>query len=230
MSSEIRGGVVECVDCCPRSPPAGRDSLSDTVQLPVAPVIAASAYILRVSCTTSALSGDKGSFWDRGTIAKAFSQLDSALQCDFNRGGMDSLSVAVVGSDGSLYEGFWGQRRANESDIGEGTTVDRHSIYRVTTILRRDDPISSVCPEFKYNKYYAPITFRSLMSHTSGLGADLPPGNAQGYWPKSLFGRGPPGYNDRDFPSYQELFDGIAQNRPVVAPYTYPVYLNTGNG
>ena len=62
----------------------------------------------------------------------------------------------------------------------------------------------------------------------SGLGADLPPGNAQGYWPKSLFGRGPPGYNGRDFPSYQELFDGIAQNRPVVAPYTYPVYSNTG--
>ena len=69
-------------------------------------------------------------------LQKAFNQLDSALQRDFNRGGMDSLSVAVVGSDGSLYEGFWGQRRANESDIGEGTTVDRHSIYRVASISK----------------------------------------------------------------------------------------------
>ncbi|KAG8221411.1 beta-lactamase/transpeptidase-like protein [Butyriboletus roseoflavus] len=178
-------------------------------------------------------------------LQKAFGQLDSALQRDFDRGGIDSLSVAVVGSDGSLYEGFWGQRRANESDTGEDTTVDRHSIYRIASIsklftaletlilrdrgaLQLDDPISSVCPEFQYNKYYAPITFRTLMSHMSGIGRDLPPGNAQGHWPTSLFGRGPPVYNGRDFPSRQEVFDGIAQSRPVVAPYTYPVYSNTG--
>lgn len=96
------------------------------------------------------------------------------------------------------------------------------------TLLRRDDPVSSVCPEFQYNKYYAPITFRALMSHMSGIGRDLPPGNARGHWPKSLFGRGPPGYNGLEFPSHQEVFDGVARSHPIVAPYTYPVYSNTG--
>lgn len=69
-------------------------------------------------------------------LQKAFSQLDSVLQRDFDQGGMNSLSVAVVGSDGSLYEGFWGKRRANESDVGEDVTVDRYSIYRVASISK----------------------------------------------------------------------------------------------
>lgn len=69
-------------------------------------------------------------------LQKAFNQLDSVLQRDFDQGGIDSFSVAVVGSDGSLYEGFWGKRRANESDVGEDTTVDRHSIYRVASISK----------------------------------------------------------------------------------------------
>ena len=66
------------------------------------------------------------------------------------------------------------------------------------------------------------------MSHMSGIGRDLPPGNAHGHWPNSIFGWGPPGHNGLEFPSHQEVFDGIAQSRPVVAPYTYPVYSNTG--
>lgn len=69
-------------------------------------------------------------------LQKAFNQLDSVLQRDFDQGGIDSLSVAVVGSDGSLYEAFWGKRRANESDVGEDITVDRHSIYRLASISK----------------------------------------------------------------------------------------------
>ncbi|KAN0082374.1 Beta-lactamase/transpeptidase-like protein [Tylopilus felleus] len=178
-------------------------------------------------------------------LQKAFGLLGSVLQRYFYQGRIDSLSVAVVGSKGSLYEGFWGTRRANESDAGEDTKVNKHSIYRVASIsklftaletlvlrdrgvLKLDDHISSVCPEFQYNKYYAPVTFRTLMSHMSGIGRDLPPGNAKGHWPTSLFGGGPPGYNGLEFPSRQEVFDGIAKSRPVVPPYTYPVYSNAG--
>jgi CubicO group peptidase (beta-lactamase class C family) len=69
-------------------------------------------------------------------LQEAFGQLDSVLQRYFDQGGIDSLSVAVVGSEGSLYEGFWGTRRANESDVGEDTTVDRHSIYRLASISK----------------------------------------------------------------------------------------------
>lgn len=69
-------------------------------------------------------------------LQKAFGRLDSVLQRYFDQGGIDSLGVAVVGSEGSLYEGFWGKRRANESDGGQGTTVDRHSIYRLASISK----------------------------------------------------------------------------------------------
>ena len=69
-------------------------------------------------------------------LRKAFGQLDSVLQRYFDQGEINSLSVAVVGSEGSLYEGFWGMRRANESDVGEDTTVDRHSIYRLASISK----------------------------------------------------------------------------------------------
>ena len=92
----------------------------------------------------------------------------------------------------------------------------------------RDDPIVSVLPEFEYNEYYAPITFRALMTHMSGIGRDLPAGSAQGHWPKSLFGRGPPSYNGLEFPSRQQVLDGVAKSRPIAPPYTYPVYSNTG--
>ena len=66
-------------------------------------------------------------------LQKAFGQLDSVLQRYFDQGGIDSLSVAVVGSEGSLYESFLGTRRANESDVG---TVDRYSIYRLASISK----------------------------------------------------------------------------------------------
>lgn len=66
------------------------------------------------------------------------------------------------------------------------------------------------------------------MTHMSGIGRDLPPGNARGHWPKTLFGGGPPTYNGLDFPSHQQVLHGVAKSRPVVAPYTYPAYSNTG--
>lgn len=48
--------------------------------------------------------------------SKHSNKLDSVLQRQFNQGGIDSLSVAIVSSEGSLYEGFLGKRRVNESD------------------------------------------------------------------------------------------------------------------
>lgn len=69
-------------------------------------------------------------------LREAIDQLEYALQCQFDQGGIDSLSVAVVGSEGSLYEGFWGRRRANESDGWHNATVDRNSIYRIASISK----------------------------------------------------------------------------------------------
>ncbi|KAH7914552.1 beta-lactamase/transpeptidase-like protein [Hygrophoropsis aurantiaca] len=179
------------------------------------------------------------------TMVKTFDTLENVLQNRFSLGGLDSLSVAVVGSNGSLFEGFWGRRRANETNDEEYKKVNRDSVYRVASIsklftaletlilrdrgiLNLDDPVSKVLPEFTYHSFYAPITYRSLMSHMSGLGVDWPPGDASAGWPRSLDGRGPPIFNGLPFPSHQDVFDVIAITPPVLQPYTFPVYSNTG--
>lgn len=66
------------------------------------------------------------------------------------------------------------------------------------------------------------------MSHMSGLGRDWPPGSAVNAWPGSLEGTGPGWYNGLPFPSNEEFWDGIAQNRLIAPPYTVPSYSNTG--
>ncbi|EGN94877.1 hypothetical protein SERLA73DRAFT_77610 [Serpula lacrymans var. lacrymans S7.3] len=67
-------------------------------------------------------------------ISSAAQKLDSVLSLQFsalNESGVDSISVAVVTSNGSVYEGFWGVKRANETDAALRGTVDRNSIYRL---------------------------------------------------------------------------------------------------
>ncbi|KAH7922968.1 beta-lactamase/transpeptidase-like protein [Leucogyrophana mollusca] len=178
-------------------------------------------------------------------LKQALLNLDTALTTRFKEGGIDSLSVAIVASNGSLYESFWGPLRANETDQDKRGTVDRHSIYRLASlskvsttmetlilrdrgVLSLDEPISRVFPRLVYNRDEGPITYRQLMSHMSGLGRDLPPGDASQAWPTSLGGGGPPPENGRPFPTLEDIFKAISANQPVVPPYTYPVYSNTG--
>ncbi|KAH9947539.1 beta-lactamase/transpeptidase-like protein [Amylocystis lapponica] len=153
--------------------------------------------------------------------------------------------MAVVTSAGSLHEGFWGVRRANETDEKIRGMVDRHSIYRLASIsklftsletfilrdrgvLDLDDPIHKVLPQFPYDPVQGPVTYRQLMSHMSGLGRDWPAGDASKSWPKSLDGSGPPGFNGLPFPSFETFMESFKHHDVVMPQYTYPVYCNTG--
>ncbi|EGN94876.1 hypothetical protein SERLA73DRAFT_96244 [Serpula lacrymans var. lacrymans S7.3] len=155
------------------------------------------------------------------------------------------MSVAVVTSDGPIYDGFWGLLRANETEDENQRAVDRHTIYRLASIsklttvletyilrdrgaLNLDDPVKKFLPQLSYTPEDDPLTFRQLMSHMSGLGRDWPPGDSSKAWPKSLDGAGPPHYNGLPFPSHEQFFDAIAHNQLIVPPYTYPIYSNTG--
>ncbi|KAI5116363.1 hypothetical protein M0805_001373 [Coniferiporia weirii] len=182
---------------------------------------------------------------DHPVLREAARNFDRDLEDWFNKSDVDSIAIAVVSSGGSVYEGFRGALRANETDETERGTVDRDSIYRLasisklftsleTLILRDkgvvnlDDSLSKIFPQFRYTPNDDPITLRQLMSHISGLGRDWPPGSAVNVWPGSLEGTGPGWYNGLPFPSNEEFMDGIARNCLVAPPYTVPSYSNTG--
>ena len=78
-------------------------------------------------------------------------------------------------------------------------------------------------------RYKTPMSLYQLVTHTSGLGRDWPPGTVTG-WPDSLFGGGPPPTNGHPFPSHQSLFDAIAKHHLVSPPGSYPAYSNTATG
>ncbi|KAI0079040.1 beta-lactamase/transpeptidase-like protein [Panus rudis PR-1116 ss-1] len=191
---------------------------------------------------------------DHPAIRRATDALDRFFTTRFSKGDIDSLSVAVVTSNGTLYEKNFGVIRGNESDTSPPTTS--HSVYRIASvaklftalegfILERrgiiswDDPVSKYLPNLKYrldgldpNKpglslTDTPLTLYQLATHTSGLGRDWPPGTVAG-WPHDMFGVGPPPTNGHPFPSHQDLFDAIARHHLTSPPSAYPAYSNTG--
>ncbi|PIL32219.1 hypothetical protein GSI_05464 [Ganoderma sinense ZZ0214-1] len=174
----------------------------------------------------------------------------------FSKGDIDSLSIAVVTSGGVLFEKNWGVTRGNESATSPPTTS--HSQYRIASVsklftaleglileergvLSWADPVDKYFEDFQYRldgldpqhpvqpRETTPMTLRQLVTHTSGLGRDWPPGTVT-EWPESLFGGGPPPTNGHPFPSHQALFDAIAKHHLTSPPGSYPAYSNTGTG
>lgn len=75
-------------------------------------------------------------FNEDARIRKAAHDLNEALTARFNEGGLDSVAVAVVTAEGSVYEGFWGVQRANETDKSKQGAIDRHTVYRLASISK----------------------------------------------------------------------------------------------
>lgn len=71
---------------------------------------------------------------DHLDIQKASNRLGHALTKRFARGDIDSLSVAVVSSDGVLFESNYGLTRGNESDSSPLVTSD--SMYRIASVAK----------------------------------------------------------------------------------------------
>ena len=67
-------------------------------------------------------------------IRKAAQSVDDFFTRRFSRGDIDSLSVAVVTSSGTLYEKNFGVMRGNESDTSPPT--NSHSMYRIASVSK----------------------------------------------------------------------------------------------
>ncbi|KAL5508717.1 hypothetical protein ACEPAG_4802 [Sanghuangporus baumii] len=192
---------------------------------------------------------------DHPLIKGASARLDKFLSNRYSIGDIDSLSFAVVTSDGPVFEKNFGVMRGNESNSPATTS---HSMYRLASVsklftvfegllleqkgaLSWDDPVTKYLPDFKYRldgfdpsqptppRSQAPITLFQLASHMSGLGRDWPPGTVSG-WPFNLTGGGPPPTNGLPFPSHRALFEAIKKHHLTSLPYNYPAYSNTGTG
>ncbi|KAJ7781723.1 beta-lactamase/transpeptidase-like protein [Mycena maculata] len=171
------------------------------------------------------------------------------LESRFSKKDIDSLSVAVVSSNGVLFEANYGVMRGNESGTSPATTSD--SMYRIASVSKLftvleghilaekgviswDDPVNKYLPDFKprldaTSATEPSVTLFQLANHMSGLGRDWPPGNVAN-WPKDLFGAGPPPTNGLPFPDHASLFRAIEKNPLVSHPYAIPGYSNTGIG
>lgn len=73
---------------------------------------------------------------NHSAIVAAVKSVDKALGSFYNKGGIDSITVAVVTPFGSIYEAFWGSIRANETMESERGTPDRNTIYRLASISK----------------------------------------------------------------------------------------------
>lgn len=67
---------------------------------------------------------------------RAIIKLQRYVNHFYEQSDLDSLSIAVVTPSGSIYEGFWGPLRANETDQSLRGAVDRHSIYRLASLSK----------------------------------------------------------------------------------------------
>ncbi|KAJ7840750.1 beta-lactamase/transpeptidase-like protein [Mycena leptocephala] len=188
---------------------------------------------------------------DNPLIRTASLRTGQFLESRFSKKDIDSLSVAVVSSDGVLFEANYGVMRGNESGTSLATNSD--SMYRIASVSKLftvleghilaekgviswDDPVKKYLPDFKprldsssLSSVELPVTLFQLATHMSGLGRDWPPGNVAN-WPKDLFGAGPPPTNGLPFPDHASLFRAIEKNPLVSHPYAIPGYSNTGIG
>ncbi len=67
-------------------------------------------------------------------VRKGVDAVESFFTTRFSKGDIDSLSVAVVTSNGPLYERNFGVIRGNESDTSPPTTS--HSMYRIASVSK----------------------------------------------------------------------------------------------
>ena len=71
---------------------------------------------------------------DHPAVRKATEKLHQYFNDRFAQGDIDSLSVAVVTSNGTLYEGNFGVMRGNETATSAPT--NRHSMYRIASVSK----------------------------------------------------------------------------------------------
>lgn len=69
-------------------------------------------------------------------IQSASRDLETQLSKRFEEGDIESLAIAVVTSEGSIYEGTFGVVRANETDEVKRGRVTRDTVYRLASVSK----------------------------------------------------------------------------------------------
>lgn len=93
---------------------------------------------------------------DHALIATASKLLDNFLSARFSKGDIDSLSVAVITSEGPLFEKNWGVMRGNESG-SLPTTSD--SMYRIASVSKLFTVLEGLILEQKHALSWCVLTY-----------------------------------------------------------------------
>jgi CubicO group peptidase (beta-lactamase class C family) len=168
------------------------------------------------------LSGGSGAqaFESRGLAAEMEKLIDITLQ----NGKIPSASVALVSGEGIIWSGavgysnLWAGTKAQTDTVYLiGSTFKTMSMYGLLRLMEQgrfqlDDPVQGNLPdiEIRENDPHMPVTFRHLLTHTSGLPAD--------YGPHPVWG------NTVPLPLEDYLKKSLRLTQP---PLTKTVYSNT---
>ncbi|RUS16745.1 beta-lactamase/transpeptidase-like protein [Endogone sp. FLAS-F59071] len=169
-------------------------------------------------------------------IRRAVIKIDALLARHAKRDDVDALSVSVVLGEKVLFAKGYGVKKANETDIGIGGTVNQDTVFRIASITKLfvtlqllvlrdqglvglDDELKKFYPEFEIGTALDPhpdddddprITLGSLASYLSGLPRDM-----------NTFT-----LSKAEAEAY--VLERLKHERLVVPPYTFPVYSNLG--
>ena len=73
---------------------------------------------------------------DNPKLVAANLEFQKALATRFGDGDIDSLALAVVTSEGSIFEATFGVARANETDVELRGEVTRDTVYRLASVTK----------------------------------------------------------------------------------------------
>ena len=163
---------------------------------------------------------------DNAEYLAALRLLEAEIEGDLTRRIVPGLSIAVIhGADPVWARGF------GHTDLAAGTPAEAETIYAVGSItklftatmlmqlrdagrLRLDDPVQDYLPDIKVPRRHpgaAQITFRHLVTHTSGLTKDAP----VPYWDRG-----------ENFPPVERLMALLAQTEQPYPPGVQWKYSN----
>jgi CubicO group peptidase (beta-lactamase class C family)/D-alanyl-D-alanine dipeptidase len=156
---------------------------------------------------------------------RTFAELGDAITAEAANKNMPMLSIVLVDEEGIAWSYGVGADAKNPALVADGDTTYRiGSVSKLFTdivvmqmvdkeILDVDKPVSTYLADFApLNPFDAPVTLRSLMSHSSGLVREPPIGN----------------YFDQSGPSLADTVRSLNETELVYAPGSKVQYSNAG--
>jgi len=156
---------------------------------------------------------------------REFPQLGEIIEREVANKNLPMLSIILVDADGVAWRYGVGTDAQNTDLVADSETIYRiGSVSKLFTdivvmqmveegILDLDEPVTTYLPDFNpQNDFEAPITLRSLMSHSSGLVREPPVGN----------------YFDASAPTLAATVSSLNRTSLVYSPGSKVQYSNAG--